>query len=418
MLALLAAYLVFGEFDESDPAQTGSGADSSTASQTADENNGLSENGATQFQAENTDEEELAKRYYYSQLDENRQMIYRELVQGIAEHQETIITKGGDPDVTAEVYGWVYMDYPEYCWINGASHVTGYGEPKNYCEVVPEYTIPAEEITGRQTQIKGAGIDFLSDIDRSMDDYGKIKAVFEKCIRQIDYVKDAPENQTLYSGLVNGQTVCAGYARAFQYLMNRLDIPVIYVTGTTDTGEAHGWNIVKCGDNYYNVDVTWGDPVFAEGESGEYNLPDDLIYYDFLCVSDAEFSDTHQADANLPLPACNADDLEYYRQIGRYMDTFDATQILWEMETDIEETKEYSEFKFATDDLMAQVMEARPELLDKASGYLCSYYGLGSVKYTYSEDTATRKLMVFWQYKGEPSECRHHRHRMRRHRAS
>ena len=35
-------------------------------------------------------------------------MIYRELVQGIAEHQETIITKGGDPDVTAEVYGWVY----------------------------------------------------------------------------------------------------------------------------------------------------------------------------------------------------------------------------------------------------------------------------------------------------------------------
>ena len=96
-------------------------------------------------------------------------MIYRELVQGIAEHQETIITKGGDPDVTAEVYGWVYMDYPEYCWINGASHVTGYGEPKNYCEVVPEYTIPAEEITGRQTQVKGAGNDFLSDIDRSMD---------------------------------------------------------------------------------------------------------------------------------------------------------------------------------------------------------------------------------------------------------
>ena len=95
MLALLAAYLVFGEFDESDPAQNGNGADSSTASQTADENNGLSENGATQFQAENTDEEELAKRYYYSQLDENRQMIYRELVQGIAEHQETIITKGG-----------------------------------------------------------------------------------------------------------------------------------------------------------------------------------------------------------------------------------------------------------------------------------------------------------------------------------
>ena len=47
-------------------------------------------------------------------------------------------------------------------------------------------------------------------------------------------------------------------------------------------------------------------------------------------------------------------------KIGLYMDTFDATQILWEMETDIEETKEYSEFNFASDDLRAQVMEARP----------------------------------------------------------
>ena len=33
---------------------------------------------------------------------------------------------------------------------------------------------------------------------------------------------------------------------------------------------------------------------------------------------------------------------------------------------------------------MAQVMEAQPELLDEASGYLLAITGLGSVKYTYS----------------------------------
>lgn len=399
MLALLAAYLVLGDFDESDLTQTGNGADSSTASQAADGNNGLAAGFASaKFQEENTDEEELAKRYYYSQLDENKQMIYREIVQGIAEHQEKIITKGGDPDVTAEVYSWVYMDYPEYYWINGASHVTGYGDPANYCAVVPEYTISAEEAADRQAQIDAAAAEYLAGIDDSMGTYERIKYIFEECIRRIDYVKDAPDNQTLYSGLVNGQTVCAGYARTFQYLMNRLDIPVIYVTGTTDTGEAHGWNMVKCGEYYYNVDVTWGDPTFAEGESGEYNLPSDLIYYDFLCASDAEFADTHQADIAMTLPSCPSDDLEYYRQIGRYLETLDTGKILWDMETDIEEGKEYSEFKFASDDLMAEAMEARPELLDKASGYLCNYYGLASVQYTYSEDTATRKLMVFWQY--------------------
>lgn len=395
LLLIAGVWLLFGGND--DEGKT-NGADlTETVSTFSDMT--ANENGTERtFQDENADEEELAKRYYYSLLDENQQMIYREIVQGILEHQETIVTRGGDPDLAVDVYGWVYMDYPEFFWITGASHATGYGEPENYCEITPEYMISSDELGERQTRVEEATAEYLSGIDDSMSDYEKVKYIFEKCIQKIDYVKDAPENQTLYSGLVNGQTVCAGYSRTFQYLMNCLNIPVIYVTGTTDSGEAHGWNMVKCGENYYNVDVTWGDPIFAEGESGEYNLPSDLIYYDFLCVSDAEFSDTHQSDVKAELPICSANDLEYYRQIGRYLDTLDTEQILWDMETDIEQKKESSEFKFATDELMAQAMEVRPELLDRASTYLCDYYGLASVQYTYSEDTATRKLMVFWQY--------------------
>lgn len=360
--------------------------------------NGIETSNGISYQEENADEKELARRYYYGLLDENAKTIYRELVQGLSEHQETICVKSGDPDLVAEIYGWVYLDYPEFFWINGASHVTGYGEPKNYSDVVPEYTISREEADARNVQIEAAAEDYLSYVSAEMSTYEKIRTIFELCIRRIDYVRDAPENQTLYSGLVNGQTVCAGYSRTFQYLMNRLDIPVIYVTGKTDTGEAHAWNIVQCDGNDYNVDVTWGDPVFAESESGDYNLPDDLIYYDFLCASDDEFSDTHRADENLTLPSCTANDLEYYRQIGRYFETVDETEILWDLETDIEEGKSYSELKFASNELMNQMAAIRAEVLERSSGYLCKIYGLTSVRYTYSEDTATRKLMIFWQY--------------------
>ena len=122
------------------------------------------------FQAENTDEAELAKRYYYSLLDENQQMIYREIVQGIQEHQETIVTKGGDPDLAVEVYGWVYMDYPEFFWITGASQATGYGEPQNYCEITPEYGILAEEAANRQVQVDAAAAEYLNGIQDSMGD--------------------------------------------------------------------------------------------------------------------------------------------------------------------------------------------------------------------------------------------------------
>ena len=75
---------------------------------------------------------------------------------------------------------------------------------------------------------------------------------------RITYDLSAEMSQSAYSALVNGRTVCAGYARAFQYIMQRLGIPCYYCTGYA--GESHAWNIVGMEDGYYNVDVTW-DPL-------------------------------------------------------------------------------------------------------------------------------------------------------------
>ena len=47
--------------------------------------------------------------------------------------------------------------------------------------------------------------------------------------------------------------MCAGYARAFQYIMTNLEIPTFYVTGYSN-GE-HAWNIVNLSDGCYNVDL-------------------------------------------------------------------------------------------------------------------------------------------------------------------
>ena len=59
-------------------------------------------------------------------------------------------------------------------------------------------------------------------------------------------------DQSAYSALVQGRSVCAGYARAFQYICQRLGIPAYYCAGSS--GEDHAWNIVKLGDGFYNVD--------------------------------------------------------------------------------------------------------------------------------------------------------------------
>lgn len=74
---------------------------------------------------------------------------------------------------------------------------------------------------------------------------------------RIEYDLQAPLNQSAYSALANGRTVCAGYARSMQYLMTQLGVPCYYCTGFA--GENHAWNIIRLEDEYYNADATWDD---------------------------------------------------------------------------------------------------------------------------------------------------------------
>lgn len=62
-----------------------------------------------------------------------------------------------------------------------------------------------------------------------------------------------------YGPIVDGKGVCEGYAKAYQYLLNMLNIPNYYCRSAT---LYHGWNIVYINNTPYNVDVTWDDPQY------------------------------------------------------------------------------------------------------------------------------------------------------------
>lgn len=62
-------------------------------------------------------------------------------------------------------------------------------------------------------------------------------------------------DQSLYSSVLLGKTVCAGYAMAFTAMMNALGIDT-----TAGLSVGHAWNVVRFDDgNYYAVDVCWND---------------------------------------------------------------------------------------------------------------------------------------------------------------
>ena len=121
------------------------------------------------------------------------------------------------------------------------------------------------------------------------DDYEKEKYVHNRLLDLVQYQSGAPMSQSAYSALVNGKTVCAGYSRAFQYLMQQLGIPCYYCTGYS--GENHAWNIVYLYGEYYNVDLTWDDTEPAT--------------FDFFNKTDEDYAPTHvRRGLAQKLPAC------------------------------------------------------------------------------------------------------------------
>ena len=104
------------------------------------------------------------------------------------------------------------------------------------------------------------------------DDYTDICMVHDYLVDNVEYDSSHPGTcYSAYGALVKHKAVCQGYAKAFQYLMDALDIPCILVSGTASDAdgnlESHAWNYVQLSGKWYAVDVTWDDPVFEDALS-------------------------------------------------------------------------------------------------------------------------------------------------------
>ena len=339
--------------------------------------------------------EETEGDFYYEQLNGSEQIVYRELLQGVREMEDCITIHAGRDEHPEKVYEYLLYDRPELFWCAGSSQMTVYEE---YTLFYPEYTCMYEEREQRQSEIDAAVSDCMTGVDSAAGEYEKIRYVYEYLVNTVDYDENAPDNQNIYSALVGKSSVCAGYSRAAQYLLNNMGIECIYVVGTAQGQEAHAWNIVNCGGKYYQMDVTFGDPVFLSSESGE-NLPGNIIYYDYLCCTDEEIMADHMPTDEIVYPVCESDDLNYYRMNGMFYDSYDPQILLGDMNESIYEGQEMFVCKFSSPEIYQKAHDAViEELFPKAAQTLGSVYGLEQVKYTYIEDVTHNKIMVFWNY--------------------
>lgn len=358
----------------------------------------VQQNSEIPFQEVTISEEEMQHKYYYQQLSENERVIYKEIAEGVRQNTADIYVHSSDADRTNMIFQYVLKDFPEIFWCEGSTRSTTYEEPDAYTILQPAYSYSEEEKVMKKMEIEAAVNMCLSGLSPDASEYEKILYVYDYIVDTVDYDLNAPDNQNIYSVFINKKSVCAGYSRAAQYLLERMGIFCTYVTGVTKDNENHAWNLVKCGGDYYYVDVTWGDPVFQASEENTA-INDNYISYDYMCCNDDELFKTHIPDRDVELPACTKMDFNYYVRNGMYYTQYEGGQVLKAMNDVIAAKGNTVVFKFANTQLYDQAREDMMNVQIKAAAQnLAQWYGLGEVKYQYMDEAELNKITIYWQY--------------------
>ena len=151
-----------------------------------------------------------------------------------------------------------------------------------------------QEVEQAIQRVEAISDNVVNNADLESSRYDKIKYVHDYIVENAHYdQQDMAENSTLYGLLVNNAAICEGYAKAFKYMMDKLNIPcvVVYGEGISSDGssEYHAWNEVQMENGvWYAVDTSWDDPIII----GNGKLTDEYKYKYFL-VGSSTFSDTH-----------------------------------------------------------------------------------------------------------------------------
>lgn len=303
--------------------------------------------------------------YCFQYLDEAGQQWYRDIQQTLAgmKLDQELSPAGLEAGLTEEdidrIFCYVLADHPEYFYVDGYRY-TRFSRLDQLVKIEfsGSYIYSEEECADKWAQIQEEAEKLLAQAPQGEDDYEKVRYIYETLIRNTDYVLDAPDNQNLYSVLVNGASVCQGYAKASQYLLNHLGIPCVLVQGRVEPGEGHAWNLLLLNGEYYYMDATWGDASYqqTEGQEGDGGwMPQ--VNYDYLCVTTEQLLRTHVPGQDVPLPECTATRDNYYVREGCLFSSLEEEALQQAFARALEAGRQEISLKCTEEEVFRQLLE-------------------------------------------------------------
>ena len=237
-------------------------------------------------------------KYFYNQLDNNSKIIYNALEKNKenmktgtfeinlgTEFSKLLSTDDGQNTLKScyqtAVESYTY-DNPEIFYIDFQKlylniETTTRGDNKTYKVLINSgnnetYLLndfTKEKVDSTIIEIEKVKEYFVQNKNQST--YQNIKNIHDYLVETIDYDQtiSRPNTYNLYGALVEKNCVCEGYAKAFKYLVDALNIPAVIVSGTGTNSEGntenHAWNYVQINEKWYAVDCTWDDPILIGG---------------------------------------------------------------------------------------------------------------------------------------------------------
>lgn len=253
-------------------------------------------------------------------------------------------------------------------------------------------TIREKKIINTRIKLDAAINKALECVDSSMTKIEKALVLHDYLVKNTTYVKDStkPFRLTEVGVFLKNKANCQGYSLAYAILMEKVGIPVDYVSSEE---MSHMWNIIKIGGQWYHVDVTWDDPVDAYKNKDQYGV---VKHNNFLCSS-AQFEKMGHHDFDTTLATSTKHDKKYWKNINSAIHYVDGKWLYMTKKGIVERTKLVGGEK----EVLYNVTGSNLVQKDENTYYFIAYNSV--YLYDYEANSATQEWKATSKYADEYS---------------